>query len=487
MNPLPIGRADDIAIGQKITGEQRLYIADRCSWPFKSTNGGVSWDSLFANPDAANPIAVITDPDNAARVWIAREGYGVLYSSNAGATWEWRIEGLTNLNVATLEMAPDNPNVIFAGCSYSGNPQPNVFKTTNGGLTWGATPSYPPSSSVYDIETPGAPYDILLAGCYGGIYRSTDGGNSWLLKYSGIGWDIARDPINDGHFYAAVAISGEGRVLRSTDFGNSWQEVFTLPAGEVPKKIAISPEPNWRIYVATENAGIYWKGPDPDVWHLDDSNRGIYDKLATSIAVDPNNPNFLVFSTATALYRHTNFPTNSWEFLTSGFRAIHPSALSTSLPVGIFAKAVRPGVNPGGGSSSHGISVYHSTDNGQSWKIIHSAYSYEGEIRGPKTLVSHPLNGGQIYLAFENGMDFHTIHSTTDCGLTWFVWGYGSGCLRQSIAVDQYTAIAYEVDDTQYPVNQRDPQVLVTNNYGQDWTQIGLDFLDISSIIYTKQ
>lgn len=255
---MPAGRADDITIGYTSVGAQRLYIADQCSWPFISADGGVSWDSLYANPDVAKPIAVITDPDNAARVWIAREGYGVLYSNNEGGTWEWRIEGLTNLNVLTLEMAPDNPGVIFAGCEGT----PNVFITINGGIQWTALSS-PPTGSVYDIETPGSPYDILLVACDGGIYRSVDGGASWQLKYAGIAYDICRDPSNPGYFYAAVVAYDEGKVLQSANFGDSWTEVFVLPAGQYPRKITCSPVPNWRIFVATENAGVYWKDPDP--------------------------------------------------------------------------------------------------------------------------------------------------------------------------------------------------------------------------------
>lgn len=311
------------------------------------------------------PNAIITIHNDAEKIWIARKGNGVFYSHNGGVDWEWRSEGLTNLYVLTLEMAPDNPSVIFAGCySNPSNPQPNVFKTTNGGLTWTPTPGYPPVNDVYDVETPGAPYDILLAGCNGGIYRSSDGGANWQLKYSGIVYDICRDPSNDGCFYAVLQIYDTGKVLKSTDYGNSWQEVI-LPSGEYPRKIAISPAPNWRIYVATDGAGVYWKGPEPDQWHLDGAERGIYDKLATTIAVDPHNADFIIYGTATAVYRNTHFPTNFWEFLSSGFRIIYPAAFTTSLPTGIYAKAVRPRVNTQNGASSHGISVYSSTDNGQ--------------------------------------------------------------------------------------------------------------------------
>lgn len=475
VNPLPAGRADDIAIGYTAGPpvQQYLYIADHLSWPFISTNGGVSWDSLSGDPDATYSNAIITKPDDAEEVWIGRydvttnTGYGVSYSTDGGVNWVQR--NPPNLMVLTLEMAPDNYDVIFAGC----NSTPNVFKTLDGGIQW-TTLSSPTSGSVYDIETAPVPYDnILLAACDNGISKSTDYGNTWELKYSAVAWDIARDPSNDGHFYAAVVVFSQGKILKSTNYGDLWEVDYVLPANQYPKKIAINPSP-WRIFVATENAGVYWKNTTTP-WQLDGSTRGIYDKLATSIAVDVTTPNILLYGTATALYRNTDFPTNSWELSVSGMRTIYPAAFSPSLPDAIFAKAVRPWVDPiSGSTATAGISLYKSLNESNTWDIIHSAYSYEDNIRGPHTLVVHPDNSLQIYLAFEHsGIDAHTIHSTTNGGLNWNIHNYASGCMWQSIAVDQNTQIAYEADDTQWPENQRDPQVLITDDGGQNWREAG--------------
>jgi len=321
VNPLPAGRADDIAIGYTtFPVEQRLYIADQTSWPFISTNGGVSWDSLYLDdPDARQPIAIVTDPNDAAHVWIARPGQGVFYSSNQGANWEQRIIGLTNLNLITLEMAPDDPNVIFAGCRPGGSS--NVFKTTDGGATGWSALGEITGQEVHDIETPGAGSNVLLAACGGGIYKSTTSGSSWSQTWNDPARDIARDPSQSGVFYAAAG----NKVLRTTDDGDIWVEILDLSAyDQTPRKVVVSLNPTWRVFVATEKAGVYWKGPDPDPWHLSGPAQGLYDKLASGIAVDrnPGAPGFLAYSTLTHVYRSTDYGA-SWGKSVNGMRRVH--------------------------------------------------------------------------------------------------------------------------------------------------------------------
>jgi len=513
VNPLPAGRADDIAIGYTVPPEskQRLYIADQTSWPFISSNGGVSWDSLYSDLDAANPIAVITDPNNTAYAWIARNGQGVFYSENEGLNWEQRIIGLTNLNVITLEMAPDNPQVIFAGCSYS----PNVFKTTNGGDQWVELSS--PSSQVFDIETPGSPYDVLLAAAENGIYKSVDAGQSWVQTYGDFVWDVEWDPSHPGEVYAAAQVL----LLKSTDFGDHWQEIALPPPPprtEVhPKKVAISPGANWRMFVAAEDAGVYWKGSDPDPWHLAGPGEGLYNNWATSIATDARAPDVVLFGTDAFLYKSTDLGV-SWMPTVSGMRTISPASFSPALPTAVYAKGLRQITQ----FPQTGMTVYGSTNGGSDWDLIYGFHPYESEPRGPRTLVAHPRDALRVYLKFENFLDVHQISSTTDGGLTWKENNFGSGCFWEAVAVDRNPQIAYVVNDAvppnstaflrtadggdtwepkgdgiigtpisiaSYPADSRkifvgttEDGVLLSTDFGDSWSQVGLDGNKITAL-----
>ena len=76
--------------------------------------------------------------------------------------------------------------------------------------------------------------------------------------------------------------------------------------------------------MATENAGVYWKDPPEPSWHLAGPAEGLYDKLATGIAVDrnPSAPGFLVYSTLTYVYRSTDYGA-SWGSSVNGMRTVH--------------------------------------------------------------------------------------------------------------------------------------------------------------------
>ena len=449
VNPLPAGRADDIAIGYTSPGnQQRLYIADQTSWPFKTTNGGASWDSLYDPPahQTAQPIAIITDPNNAAHVWIARTGQGVFYSENEGLSWEQRIIGLTNLNLLTLEMAPDDPDVIFAGCRPSGSS--NVFKTTDGGATGWLALGEITGQEVHDIETLGAGSNVLLAACGGGIYKSVDGGQSWQLKYAGEAEDIARNPNVTGVFYAVLA-GANGVVLETTDDGESWISMGLT--GKWFKKVAVS-RSSW-IFVAAEGnfafeGGLWWKDPVSG-WHKVTSDEGIYDPLGISVLADlnPASPDFVLYSTRTGLYRSADRGA-SWGQSVSGMRLTHPASFSSSQPGGIFAKAIRFAMAPWVGTDSAMV-VYQSTNNGTDWKMLYSCPTYEQGARGSHTLVVHPEDASRIYLVFESGMDYHVFSSSTDGGKHWIGQGMpgSTASMFQALAVDQNLNYAYLLND----------------------------------------
>jgi hypothetical protein len=134
--------------------------------------------------------------------------------------------------------------------------------------------------------------------------------------------DIVRDPSNPGVFYAAAKNSNnQWRIFRSVDNGSSWNELGQQPGSGVHKKIAIAPEPNWKIFVAAENAGVFWKGPDSDPWHLSGPAEGLYDRLANSIGLDIRSTNFLVYASKTNVYVSVDFG-NSWTPAVNGMRRV---------------------------------------------------------------------------------------------------------------------------------------------------------------------
>ncbi len=364
----------------------------------------------------ANPIAIVTKPNDAEKVWIARNGVGVYYSTDAGASWVWRSNGLTNLNVLTLEMAPDNPNVIFAGCESYSPEEPNVFRTTDGGQNWSQTQSSPTTGSVFDIETPSAASNIILAGCWGGIYKSTDGGNNWNQKWGYSTMDIARDPSNEGVFYAANDDFFFWGIIKSTDYGETWQDISPSNIQGLPKKVAISSRPIWTLFVATDVAGVYWTNDsNGSWWRLAARDEGIYDQMAFSIAIDtiPLQPNFLLLATRTYLYRSTDFG-NSWTPSVSGMRkTVAVASFSPAQPDYLYAKVIRDA-----GWSFPAATIYRSLNQGDSWDLIYSFTSAESFLFGPRNIVAHPQSTNTVHFQFKHWDDVnHRIYSSFRCRL----------------------------------------------------------------------
>ncbi|MEM1974106.1 MAG: T9SS type A sorting domain-containing protein [Thermoplasmata archaeon] len=333
---VPIGRADDIAIGYFYESGQwhkRIYVADQYSWPYRSNDGGITWDSLYLDPvDAHNPIAIVCDPNNAKNVWIARsedyENPGVFYSSDEGNTWTPRNDSITNFKILTLKMAPDNPNFLFLGCRYDPNTSSNIFKTENGGITWHALTNI--EDDVYSIATPSANSEIIYVAAGKRIYKSVDGGINWRLIYDpdyiSNMFDIKVKPSDPAIIYALGFEFWNGMfyILKSMDGGNSFEIVFN------ERGIAYSLEVIFNnteivycpVYSSSCNQQVIWYSTG-NGWFPIYREQGIYAGFPKKLKVDPRNRSFLVLVGDGCIYRSLNNG-NTWEQINYNMREKYP-------------------------------------------------------------------------------------------------------------------------------------------------------------------
>jgi photosystem II stability/assembly factor-like uncharacterized protein len=219
---------------------QELFLGTSSLAVFRSTNGGdnfvqssegISELDLFSID--ANPL----DPDEIAVAFQGQNNGGVLSSPDGGATWQ--LESAPPTRYSAVRFAPDGTlYAISAGPSTVA--QEGLYRRENNG-SW--TPLGPDQGSLYesDLNTMrfslNNPNLILLggqdfgvAGFEGTIWRSTDAGSSWTKVYE-LG-DFHRitdiEIIEDGTDQNMVAAwnseSGDniGGALRSTDDGASW-------------------------------------------------------------------------------------------------------------------------------------------------------------------------------------------------------------------------------------------------------------------------
>ncbi|MDE3102021.1 MAG: glycosyl hydrolase [Chloroflexota bacterium] len=169
---------------------------------YKTTDGGRTWTNVGLR-ETRNISTVCVDPRDADSVYVAALGHahgpnaerGVFRSRDGGATWQRVLFRDERTGAIDLSMDPNNPRILYAAMwetvrlphtLTSGGPGSGIFKTTDGGDTWTELTRKPglPSGLLGKIGIAVAPsrpdraYALIEAG-EGGVFRSDDGGESW--------------------------------------------------------------------------------------------------------------------------------------------------------------------------------------------------------------------------------------------------------------------------------------------------------------------
>ena len=216
---------------------------------YKSTDAGKTWTHLGLR-DAQQITAIVVDPKNADRVFVAAEGHpygpnaerGVFRSLDGGKTFEKVLYKDQNTGAADIVMDPSNSQVLFAAL-------------------WAAR--------VAPWEVRSGEYFVIPGS---GLYKSMDGGTTWRPITKGLPTaedglsriGIAIAPSNPKRMYLNVETEKEkAGTYRSDDSGESWQLVNSdhRIGGRCPGAMgfAVAPVNQDTIYVANSAA---WKSLD---------------------------------------------------------------------------------------------------------------------------------------------------------------------------------------------------------------------------------
>jgi photosystem II stability/assembly factor-like uncharacterized protein len=226
---------------------------------WKSANSGRTWTPIFDSQPVGSIGAIAVAPSNPNVVYVGTGeadmrsqisyGNGMYKSIDGGSSWTHL--GLDNTRqIGRVIIDPKNPSLVFVaamGHVYGANPERGVYRSRNGGTTWervlfkndnvGAIDlAFDPQSSqiIYATlwNTRRPPWSIYPPsyGPGGGIFKSTDGGTTWLPLNKGIPTEglghigIAVAPTNRNRVYAIVDAK-DGGLYRSDDGGASWAKI----------------------------------------------------------------------------------------------------------------------------------------------------------------------------------------------------------------------------------------------------------------------
>jgi hypothetical protein len=260
-----------------------LYAYSR-TYFYRSIDGGNKWQLIYLPNDLYRVSKPINLPSDKGRpvhyfldvasfgqtIYISDDDAGLWQSKNGGATWEHTsVPGKTK----RIVLDPSNSNVVYVAGSYG------VYKTRDAGTSWipcnnGVVDQFPSGMWVQDLAIAPSNTSILYRftpGCLAEMYKSIDGGDSWLpiadtLKITCkklpncaiyAQGRFAIDPTNPSIVYLAA-----GAVWKSQDGGKTWaalmdglKDCFSSDDAFLP--IALHPQQPWIIFAASHSNGVF--------------------------------------------------------------------------------------------------------------------------------------------------------------------------------------------------------------------------------------
>lgn len=232
---------------------------------YKSNDGGKTWH-FSGLPEAGQIGKIRVHPKDENRVYVAALGHmfgpnperGVYRSKDGGENWEAVLQLSDTTGAISLAMNPRNPNEIYAGMwraerkpwsMISGGMEGGIYKTTDGGDSWKKLGGGLPKGMVGKIGITVSPanpervWALIEAEPAGGVYRSDDAGKTWTRinsenKLRQRAWyytHMVADP-QDQHTVYALNTG----LYRSVDGGKTYTGI-SVPHGDV-HDLWINPE-----------------------------------------------------------------------------------------------------------------------------------------------------------------------------------------------------------------------------------------------------
>ena len=529
------GRITDLAIHPNYPNT--IYAGAACGGVFKSTDNGVSWTPIFDVYGTPSIGALAVHPNDPQILYVGTgeanssgdsySGTGIYKSTNGGSTWTHM--GLdSSYHIGRIAINPQNPEIVYVavlGKLFGTNPERGLYKSTDGGATWEQKLFISDSTACVDVAlNPASPETVYVAmwerlrlpqrrkvgGLTSGIWKSTNGGNTWTQLTTGlpapadtvgrIGLSVS--PSSPNILYA-IYCDHPGDfmgVYKSTNHGNSWTRTndgalqgFLGGFGWYFGNIRVDPTDPNRVFVLgldlyrSTNGGSSWSEVGSSV-HVDHH----------AMFISPNDHNRVYLGCDGGVYLSTNGGTG-WNLCTS-----QPSTQFYAITIDhLNPQRLYGGTQDNGtlrtltGASNDWEEIFggdgfycnidytnsnviyaeyqwgwlvKSMDLGYSWNYVMDGINYYDDRHNWCTpVITDPVNHNVLYYGSNR------LYKTTDGGNWWnaisgdLTNGPGSG----NLTYGTLTTIDVAPSNTQVIyVGTDDANVWVTKNGGGNWTKI---------------
>ncbi|MEW5826344.1 MAG: hypothetical protein AB1778_05880 [Candidatus Bipolaricaulota bacterium] len=247
---------------------------------YRSTDAGATWDNLDDGHFGANsgPIKGLTVMPGAPDVMFVGAAHGVFRSLDGGRSWEAVHNGLPFLSTAGVWMSARGTEIYvptLGGGLFVG-------AVGDGGRTvvWAKESAFTTPIAHVQLTIDPSDSDTLYASAYpGGVFKSTDGGDSFSEQNFGLPSFEIDDPLRQGYYALALAPSdsqvaylglyGVG-VYKSCDGTDTWVPANgedDVLAGQPVTALIVSEQDARLVYVGTED-GVYRSSDGGTRWSL---------------------------------------------------------------------------------------------------------------------------------------------------------------------------------------------------------------------------
>jgi len=277
-----------------------LYAVAGNTGVHRSTDGGRTWSRINAGlpKERGSGVLAATVAPHPLRpgTLFAGTGEGLFRSPDRGAHWS-RILDQPFLLVLSVAVDPRKPGTIFAGGDV-------LFRTRDGGRTWKRLPltsgEHHDENEITEVITdprhPGWVYVLDFDTRHhtaNNLFRSTDGGDTWKLAFSGRAVALALPPTLPDVLYLATDF---GEIWQSRDGGLTWERTATgAGGGAPPTSLVVDRLDPSILYLGTDGNGVWRSRDQGATW--EPLNEGLIAPRITCLEADPRDRHHLIACT----------------------------------------------------------------------------------------------------------------------------------------------------------------------------------------------
>jgi photosystem II stability/assembly factor-like uncharacterized protein len=315
-----------------VVGDPRTYYMGTTGGGlWKTDDMGISWrnvsDGYFKTGSVGAVAVAESDPnvvyvgmgEHAVRGVMTHPGDGVYKSTDAGKTWK-RVGLELTQHISRIVIDPKNPNVVWVaaqGTLYSPSRQRGVYKSIDGGANWKSVLFVDERTGAAELsmdmnnprilyaamwEHGRLPWKIISGGPGSGLYKSTDGGDTWEKMKDGLPEEMGKMSIavsrsNPEKVYALIESDSNkeaGGLFVSTNAGKKWTRITNdhrlVQRAWYYIELFIDPKNENTIYVMSASALRSTDGGK--TWETLSGTHGDFHDLW----INPDNPHNFVIS-----------------------------------------------------------------------------------------------------------------------------------------------------------------------------------------------